>query len=101
MRRGTTPIHTFTLPVDASQIEKVRINYAQARNLVLVKTEQDAVEFKNNVIKIRLSQKDTLQFSSNMDVEIQMDILEKTGDTLRSEVLRVDVDRCLNEEELV
>ena len=39
MRRGSTPIHTFTLPVDTSIIDKLRITYVQKDEIVLIKTE--------------------------------------------------------------
>ena len=99
MRKGTAPIHTFTLPFDAEQIEKLRINYAQSRKIVLIKTEEDA-EMNGNVVQVKLTQADTLQFSDG-NVEIQLDILTKTGEPLRSDIYNVYASRCLNEEELV
>lgn len=100
MRRGTTPTHTFTLPVDAGEIVKVRVNYAQNRKLVLVKTETDAEVLEGRTLQYRLSQQETLSFSSNADVEIQMDILTRAGEALKSEISRVPAHRCLNEEVL-
>lgn len=99
MIRGTAPIHTFTLPVDASQVAKLRVNYAQQGQLLLVKTEQDGTldGFK---LRVKLTQEDTLTFRCNVDVEIQLDVLTVAGDPLRSKIQRVSVDRCLNSEVL-
>lgn len=99
MRRGTAPIHTFRLPVDAAQVAKLRVNYAQRGQLVLVKTEADAT-MQDRVLQIQLTQKDTLSFRCNVDVEIQLDILTTGGDPLRSKIKRLDVERCLNDEVL-
>lgn len=99
MRKGTAPIHTFTLPFDTEQIAKLRINYAQAGKIVLIKTEQDA-EMNGNVVQVKLTQADTLGFSAS-NVEIHLDILTKQGDPLRSDIYSVYASRCLNEEELV
>ena len=97
--RGTAPIHTFTMPVDESQVAKLRVNYAQQGRLVLVKTEEDAT-MEGSKLRIQLTQEDTLTFRCNVDVEIQLDILTVAGDPLRSKIKRVDVDRCLNSEVL-
>jgi hypothetical protein len=97
MRRGTTPTHTFTLPVDTSNIVKLRIAYAQLGRVVLTKTEAD-VTMEGNTVQLRLAQEETLAFRCSRDVEIQVKALTSAGDSLVSDIMRVEVDRCLCDE---
>lgn len=97
MRRGTTPIHTFTLPVDMADVAKLRVAYAQQGRIVFVKTEADATH-RGNVVQFKLTQADTLSFRCNRDVEIQIKALTHAGEVLISQIMRVEVGRCLDDE---
>ena len=99
MRRGSTPIHTFTLPVDTSIIDKLRITYVQQGEIVLIKTKDDAT-LAGNTIVVKLTQVETLKFCANRAVEIQVEALTSAGDKLQSDIMCVGVDRCLNNEVL-
>lgn len=102
MRRGTTPTHTFTLPIDAAQIDKLRITYVQKEKIVLKKTEDD-VAIDGNAVRVKLTQAETLQFdeSSGAFVSIQIKVLTTGGDVLASEIFKVHPLQILDEEELV
>lgn len=100
MRRGTTPLHTFTLPIAASSIAKLRVTYAQQGNIVAEKTEADAT-LEDNIVQVTLTQEETLKFRDTRDVEIQLKVLTTGGDALVSEIWRVDAKKCLNNEVLV
>ena len=83
--RGTTPTHTFELPFETALIKSVRITYAHNKKPVLVKkTEQCVME--GSTVSVKLTQEDTLLFENNWLVEIQLQILTKDGDALRSEI---------------
>lgn len=98
MKRGTTPTHTFTLPFDVSMIQKLRVLYSQDGELKLTKTE---ATMEGNTVSVKLTQADTFILKCGRFVDIQLRILTPAGDALNSDVIRVAVDRCLEEDELV
>ena len=99
MRRGTTPTHTFSLPFDTSEITSVRIVYAQNGRPIVVKKTKD-VSKNGSAISVKLTQKDTLAFRSDCDVDIQVRILVRE-DALASEPIRVKLETLYDDEVLV
>ena len=100
MIRGTTPTHTFTIPFDTSSISDLRISYVQKNVEVLVKTKNDCVLEKNKIV-VKLSQKETFKFTDKeRTVLIQIRVLTYNDEVLCSEIMSVDVERCLNDEVL-
>lgn len=101
MKRGTTPTHTFTLPFDATLVAKARILYAQNDTVILRKEGSD-ITINGNTLSVRLSQEDTFKFTMGFTryVEIQVRILTPTNDSLVSDIIRVPVERCLEEDVL-
>lgn len=97
MNRGTTPTHTFTLPFDASILSQVRIIYAQMGRVVLVKTGEDVI-LSGNTVKTKLTQEETLSFNCAHPVEIQVRVLTLAGDAQNSDIIKVPVSRCLDNE---
>lgn len=98
MRKGTTPTHTFTLPIEAEALLSVRIIYSQNGNVVL--TRNDAT-LEGNTATVKLTQEETLSFSSGSRAEIQVRALTAGGDALASDVISVHVDKLLENEVLV
>ena len=99
MRRGTTPTHTFTLPFDAEIIKSVKVTYVQDGKQVLAK-KNPLVQLNGNTATLKLTQEETLMFSDETDVEIQIRILTTGGDTLGSYPMRIPVLCCLDDEVL-
>ena len=99
MRRGTTPTHTFTLPFDTGMVAKANILYAQDEEVKIKKTEADAT-MDGKVISVKLTQGDTLLLDCKKAVEIQIRVLTPGGDALNSDIIRVPVERCLENEVL-
>lgn len=97
MIRGTTPIHTFEIPFDTYNIDKVNVIYAQDYKQVLKKTT-DECELKGNQISLTLTQDDTLKFDSKRNVQIQVRVLTKDGKSLASYIETVVALRCLSDE---
>ena len=83
--RGTTPKHMFKLPFDTALIKELKITYAHNREIVLVKEKQHCT-LEGNTVTVRLTQEETLLFENNWNVEIQLRILKKDGDALRSKI---------------
>lgn len=99
MKRGTTPTHTFTLPFETSVIQKMHILYAQDEEVRLKKTEADAT-MEGNAVSVKLTQEDTLALDCKKNVEVQIRVLTMGNDALTSDIIRVPVDRCLENEVL-
>ena len=101
MRRLTTPTHRFTLPLDdVSIIERIRITYAQYGEIVLVKDEYD-IDYDGCDAVVKLTQEETKLFNDQKKDEIQVHVLTSGGDSLVSNIIKVDCDRVLNDEVLV
>ena len=95
--RGTTPEHTFTLPVDTGTLKSVRVIYAQGGNKIMTK-EGTKITLSGNTVKVRLTQADTFRFDHKKTVEIQVRALTNGGDVLNSEIFTETVERCLDTE---
>ena len=99
MIRGTTPTHTFTIPFNTSNIQKVKILYCQNDELILRKKTQDCT-LDGNTISVRLTQEDTFKFNCKANVHIQVRILTERGDSLVSKEIVASVGKCLEDEVL-
>ena len=86
MIRGTTPTHTFTLPFDASTFKTIRVIYSQGSEPTLVKTG-DEVKASGNTLTVKLTQDDTLKFSTKSVVKIQIRLLSHDGEALASDIM--------------
>jgi hypothetical protein len=100
MFKGTTPTHTFEIPMDTSLIKEVKITYSQKDIEKLVKRTKDCT-IDEGMISTRLSQEDTFRFASNSFVTIQIRILTTGGDALACEPIVTSVGKCLDDEVLV
>lgn len=97
---GTTPTHTFTLPFDAGIIKSLKITYAQGANVILTKKLEDCT-VEGNDISVKLTQEDTLLFNYyDQDVEIQVRILTNSGDAMASNIHKLSLSKCLDDEVL-
>lgn len=99
MTRGTTPTHTFKLPIETATIKTVRITYKQKDTVVFEKTEKD-ITMDKNVIRLKLQQKETLKLEAHESVRLQLKALTYDGTVLVSPVKTLPVDVILNEEVL-
>lgn len=99
MFRATTPTHIFVLPFDTSLLQEIRITYQQSGKTVLQKTEADCT-LTGSEIKVTLTQQETLLFSPDERVSIQLRVLTTTGHVMASEIKKVFARACLDEEVL-
>lgn len=99
MIRGTTPIHTFTIPFDISLIKEVKIIYSQEDEQILCKRMEDCV-LEGTVIKTSLTQEDTFKFDCKKPVQIQVRVLTIDHEVLASNIINVTVGKCLDDEVL-
>ena len=81
MIRGTTPTHTFIIPLDTSMIAEVMVIYAQDDQEVFHKDTYDC-EMDGNEISVKLTQEETLMFNPLRNVQIQLRLLTTGGEAL-------------------
>ena len=97
MIRGTTPTLTFNLPFAASTIKSLYITFADRdNNIVLEKTKADCT-LNAKAVTVKLTQAETLDFQSRQAVNIQLRVLNTSGDAMASKIYTVQVDRILKE----
>ena len=94
---GTTPLHTFTIPFDSGLIDKARVIYSQNGQPVL---KRDNCTLDGNLIKVKLTQEDTLSFTASYPVDIQVRVVLHDGEALVSSINKVSVEKCLENEVL-
>lgn len=96
MRRGTTPTHIFTTDVDLTDAAVIYITYKQGGQTVLEKTG-DALTVTEAQITTKLTQEETLAFSINGQVEIQIRARFEDGSAIASQVMRTTANVILKE----
>lgn len=99
MRRGTTPIFSFTLPFNTDVIAVAKVTFKQGEKIVLEKKTKDC-SLDNDVVSVKLTQEETFLFECKEFAEYQLRILDKAGNATETEVYREFVSECLDEEVL-
>ena len=99
MIRGTTPKHTFSLPFSTDLVKVARVIYSQNSEPVLIKTGDD-LTLAGNSIELILTQAETFLFKCARPFEVQVRVLTHGGEALNSDILKVPVGRCLENEVL-
>ena len=107
--RGTTPYHSFVLPLKAEQIEELWVTYMQNNEVILHKTKEDMTitdivdlienasmedlseeELNSSQVVLHLSQDDTLKFTfwpaaEKNVVVVQVRLLTTDGEAYASD----------------
>lgn len=97
MIRGTTPIHIFTLSVDASTLKAIRVIYAQDDDVLFVKELPD-ITIDGAKIKLKLTQEETFKFNDHKYVQIQIRALTEDDDVVSTPIMTTTVEKCLDNE---
>lgn len=98
MIRATTPIHTFTIEsstIDLTHAKNIRLTYAQKGKKILEKNKSDLV-VSDNTISYILSQSDTLLFSEDYPIEIQITVRTKDDVVVKTGIVSIRAERALN-----
>lgn len=96
MRRGTTPTIVISIKgIEMSDIAEWYVTVAQD-NVQITKSNED-IEIEDNIIKMPLTQLETMQFKSG---EVSVQIRAKTTEDLliASGIKTIDIDRILYNE---
>lgn len=97
---GTTPTHIFKdFPFSSSEVAALRITYEQSGKTVLQKTKDDCT-ISDGCLTVKLTQKDSLQFASNVNVRIQIKLRTVGGDVAISNLMNKPVKIVLDKEEI-
>ncbi|MBR2674979.1 MAG: hypothetical protein IKE52_05970 [Mogibacterium sp.] len=108
MIRGSTPTNRFKSKVDIRNASEAYMTYAQGDNILFEKTLRDfnitettvlahGKKLLMYIIEIELTQEDTLSFSENKQVEIQLKC-KIDNKVLISKVLKAPVEKVLKED---
>lgn len=81
MRQGTTPTHTFTTDYDCTEAECIYITYVQNNSVVLeIDSTSGRITVEPDTITTKLTQEETLMFSPDRNVLIQIRVKMPGGD---------------------
>lgn len=102
MYRATTPIHTFTLPIQTSNCKEIQVTYRQGPAKV-VKHYQDGVlpegmTLDEDKVIIKLTQAETLKFCPKDPAYVQVRVLTTDDSAYASQRFKVSINNVLNEE---
>lgn len=99
MRQGTTPTHTFTLPISVELIKTVEITYAQGGKIVLQKGNAD-VEMKDKKVILHLTQEDTFALEAAQLINVQLRPLMADGSVPETPIFTMHISKSLSKEVL-
>ena len=102
MYRATTPIHTFTLPIETSDCKEIQVTYKQC-GVTLIKHYQDntlpsGMTLDGSQVIIRLTQEETKKFAQGKEANVQVRVLTTSDDAMASKIFKLVVNDVLNEE---
>lgn len=103
--RGTTPIHYFDFPFEATDVQQLSIVYKQNKEIKIRKALEE-VSFDENSLIVNLSQEDTFSFDgvgipsipSKSLVLIQIKVMLKDGSIFVSDPMKERVFDICDEE---
>lgn len=101
MIRGTTPTHTFGIPISEDKVKTIRVTYRQDdRNVVDKGTE--SVQLEGKTAKVTLTQQETLAFTAGIKAKVKIRVLSTEGQVFSNKKsILIEVDDTFNEEVLV
>lgn len=97
MRRASTPLHEFEIPIDPTTISKIKLTYSQDDKIVLEKSKDDLTNTGDEWWRIELTQEETNLFKSDL-AEVQIRVLTNEGKSIPSQIMKIYVGPVLNDE---
>lgn len=88
MKRGTTPTHTFTVDVDLTSATVIYLTYKQ-NGQTIVERSKDEMTVTSEQIQVKLTQDETLAFSTAGNIQIQIRAGFSDGSRIASDILTV------------
>lgn len=99
MRRGTTPTITFNLPFNVSTIKNCEVYFAQSDELKVTKAYEDCT-LSGTTLSVTLSQEDTLAFSDDEKLEMQVRFVFTNGAVDATQIVKGKIGRILKDGEI-
>lgn len=96
MRKGTTPSLTFKLPFEVAMLANAKITLCQ-EDVQLEKKLCDC-ETTEDSLTVKLTQEETFMFDCNSIVKAQLRVVTVSGDALASDIFKILVSQCLDDE---
>ena len=88
MKRGTTPTHTFTVDVDLTSATVIYLTYKQ-NGETIVERDISNMTVTSDSIEVKLTQTETLAFSTTGNIQIQIRAGFSDGSRIASDILSV------------
>lgn len=99
IRKGTAPVIGFTLPFSTELVKKAKLVIKYKNGAKLTKYA-DASNFDGNDVNMKLTQEETFLFDCNSYIDVLLRVLTISGDPLVSDVYKVFVEECYDDEVL-
>ena len=105
MRRGTTPTHIFETDLDLRTASEIFLTYKQKNadskcckpgSVVLTKVKAD-MEIEEDEVAVKLTQEETLMFSTKGIISIQFRVKFPDGAAVASNIVNAKADTILRE----
>lgn len=100
MSRGTTPSFSFHVSIPIIGTETYYITFRQHNQIILEKQDFDIVRVDKDTIKVKLSQLETLLFSSKFPIEVQIRTKYGDGTAVASNIMEFWLDDIIKEGEI-
>ena len=95
MKRGTTPVITIRVSgCDMTKLKRIIVTFAQGD--IQIDKETEDMEIEETVLRVQLSQEDTLLLSDGK-VSIQLRGIDDYGRAIASDICDAPVDRILKD----
>ena len=89
--KGCTCENSFSFPYEENEVESIHIAYKENKVMVLEKHLEDCI-FQDGKIVVALSQEDTLKFTDNAFIKIQIRVKFKNGIATKSNIIETHTD---------
>jgi hypothetical protein len=83
MIRGTTPTHTFGIPISEKAVKNIEVTYKQDGRIVVKKGIDDVV-ITGNAVKVTLTQQETLRFMAGIKAKVGIRVITAGGKAIGS-----------------
>lgn len=94
MKRGSTPVHVFTVDIDLTGAN-VFISYRQGKNIIVEKSGTE-ITITSTTLETQLTQEETLAFGTG-EVEMQIRYVYPDGTADASDIMKTSAERILKE----
>ena len=99
MTRGTTPTLVFNLPFNISYIRQLYITIRDYKldNSTIIEKQLKDCKVAETSVSVTLTQEETLKFSANSKVDVQLRLLTVNGVALSSQIFTTTFDKILKD----